>query len=368
MENLKISIYIVLFGILMLRIYEALKPKWTQKIKVVVADTGVGKTSFVVAWLLKHFKKFNNYIYQKINKKIISKLNINGYSNLVLPEILAHSDIDIILDKKNNIKTNTYKFEDLTVLLDHEFAKEINFENYLPIGSYCIFDEVANKADSRESSTFSKGLSALMNLHRKGYYDFTFIYPHFQDVDLRIRKAAHELIYINKQYHILSGKETEDGDPIPLVTIWDYTSYTGKGRSFDVESKYKGSYLLTFLGWFLGFDLPIKRKIRIFFGNIFEHYDSRRELAYFLKNVYQYKSTTQPDFEYSRKFVNKFCELNPCFVADERTRSGRRRFMRKKQKEKEKVLKEQKRQKSEQKTTKKTEAKEISKIVKNEKF
>ncbi len=230
MEILKILLYIIIayFSYRLIKItYKFLKwlffPPYEQKIVLVVGETGAGKTSKVVADAIKYNKKMRRIQIKELSP-IYEAYKSSGYAQINIPETFIYSDIDIALKGKLPLakqKATDYRFEWLSSLIYNKEKELLKLrKDFLPIGALGVFDEIANKVDSRNSQSLDDGFSALLRLHRKYYLNFYFIYPQFMDADKRVRNNCHEIQKVIKLKHFKFRKKI-------IASKWTYISYTG---------------------------------------------------------------------------------------------------------------------------------------------
>ena len=220
----------------------------------------------------------------------------NGYSQIDINKLdtFIYSDIPIKLNKGKI----TYDFD--FSRLGIPTKKHPHIANY-PFGAFILSDETATEADSRKWHQFLDVQSYYFNFHRKVFQNVSLICQKFKEVDGRIREKAHVLRYMLKM----------DLFKVPFLNIWRtswwFIEYTGPGR---VEKLERGE-TPNILNWpFVRY-----RKFSIW-CNIFDRFDSRLEMSYFLERLEKFETKKSVFFNYSRKAVKEYIKNHPLFKDD----------------------------------------------------
>lgn len=322
LEFLKVELPIVYYGCIYLlivlgvyiliriikRIINYFSRYYEQKIVLYMGETGAGKTSCAVRDAIVWHRKMYKTVRQELFP-LYEQLRENGYPLIDVPleskykDTFIYSDIDIILNHKYGLKSYDADFSRLGIP-----TKGIPLKSYYRFGAYLIFDEIPQKADARNWQRFNNKVGAYVNFHRKFYHNLSLIAQQIDDVEKRIRDRVHEIRYmVNlKHYYIPFTNKL-------IASRWTYYSYTGIGRFEALAKGKRPSLVRNVFGLFTGEGATVTKCHSWFFGNIFNHYDSRKEILYYLNGLNRFELNKQVEFELSRVGAKKFTEQHPVF-------------------------------------------------------
>jgi len=266
-----------------------------QKIIAYVGPTGAGKTGCAVGHAIKYDKQMDKPIRKDLTP-LYEDLKNNGYPHININELdtFIYSDTPIRLNKGKI--SYDFDFNSLGIpTRQHPHVK-----NY-PFGAYFIADEMNTKADNRKWQSFSDNLRYYIKLHRKAYQNLSVIAQNLDSVDKSVRDEVHSIRFMLQM----------DLFKVPFLNIWKTTwtfiEYTGPGAFQNYEKRATPNIL----NW----PYVRHRKFSIW-CNIFERYDSRMELCYFLERLERFETKKSVFFNYSRKAVKEYIKNHPLFKDD----------------------------------------------------
>jgi hypothetical protein len=283
-------------------------------ITFVEAPTGQGKTSLSIALAKCWHKNYEDKVKQMFSKEY-EELKANGY-----PEVksqcstLCHSDTTAFLtiDKNKGIRV---PFEDCD-FSKFDIPTETNFRNidYYPLGSYFIFDEIVNKARSRDWTNFSNTKAVCLDFHRKVGYNITFISPDFNSAEKTLRVASHIIRVVQG----LKIKQSKKGE-IKSIT-WYFVDYYGKNKEENADKGVIPKFSYKPFEFYPEVRKDIMKWKYTFKGNIFDYYDSYRERLYFYRHLVKFKSKPCREYLTTRFDSNALCKDHPVMTnKDERS-------------------------------------------------
>lgn len=263
---------------------------FVQENCLILGDTGAGKTSLAVAQAIKYHKQMDKVIRKNL-APLYAHLKEQGYPvDIDSIPTFVYSDVSILL-KKNGLMNADADFLELGIPDMEEFP---NVAKY-PLGAYFVFDETGPKADSRDWNDFNRNLSAYLTLHRKAYQSLNIIVQNFSLIEKRIRQNVHSIKYVvgMSQFHIPFTKFTR--------TTWQYIEFTGPDRFENCE---KGKMPTLFSD-------DIRYKKFSTWVNVFERYDSRAEIAYFLREKKPFEIEQAHPFILTTDGIADYLEHHP---------------------------------------------------------
>lgn len=225
--------------------------------KVIFGKPRAGKTSVMTYLTLKSFRD------EKARGKalkIIDRLRDRGYIDLKTPGGLVYSDYHIEYEYKGNLHT-AYRVDGFKIGLPNPEHETL----FLPPYSTMALDEARRYYDARISYDLPEWVSDFYQLHGHNNLNIFMAAQRLEDIDVRIRAVATNYFYVRKLRHFKIKGE--------IVLSW----WRGWEYDFlkDAEAMKEPCSLLTraFRRLF-GLDNFIRSKNYVYFGNIFNHYDS----------------------------------------------------------------------------------------------
>ena len=270
------------------------RKEFKQEVILYMGETGAGKTSCAVAQAIKYHKTMDKTIRKELTP-IYQQLKENGYPEVNINDIdtFIYSDIAILLNR--NQISNHADFSKIGI----PDSANPEVANY-PLGAYFVFDEIPMKADSRDWQNFNKNVNYYFNLHRKAYHSLNLIAQDIEDVEKRIRRRVHAIRYMTDMTFF----------KIPFTkiykTTWHYIEYRGPARFKNVEQGVTPNLLNT--------NEFVKKKKFSIWCNIFQRYDSRAELAYFLERLETFEHKPSIIFEYTKKSALEYIKEHPLYI------------------------------------------------------
>lgn len=301
-----ITFFIVLWIILHKK--QPLMVQYTKRL--FMNDTGVGKTSLAVAMAIYFDKVYTPLVLRDIQPYIETMKN-GDFPNVELPDTFIASDTSVAID----IDEETH--QDVKMAVDCDFYKlqlptdeNVNDIDFYSPGTFFIFDEIENKAQSREFKKLNKNTARLLSLNRKMFWNMNFIAPRKEDVDALIRRACDLYIFVQD----MVNEYDKEGNIIS--STWYFIEYSGANRENNCTNG------VTTSARYKPFNMymprrerkPIEKWYFTFYGNIFEHYDSRREILYFLNHLKTFKTKKCERLNITRSSVRKFLKEHPLSV------------------------------------------------------
>lgn len=291
-----------------------------------VGDKGSGKTTLACALADLFHRKYEPYVRQEIDPQL-EFAKQNGFSNIELPQdTLVFADTKVFTRKDKKHKDEYVRAYDCDIS-KFRLPTENNYKliDYYPFGSFMIYDEIANKALSRDFANFSRNLSAMLNLTRKFYYNIYFLWPDFTGTDKIIRQSCHILRFVQGCELDINKKGEIKG-----ITWW-FVDYYGKNKVANFESGVvpKGRYEPFKL--FKKHRKEITKYVYHYKGDISKICSTREELLYLLLHFKKWTLKKQKDYQITRADVIEFCKKNPAFadniadVLDNRTIAEKRK-------------------------------------------
>ena len=274
----------------------------------VVADKGLGKTSLTCALADYFHRKYEPALREELSP-IIETMKVNGFSNADLPQdTLIYADTNVHTsasdkDRDNYIKAYDCDINKFRVPTDNNYK----LIDYYPFGSFMIFDEIANKMQSRDFANFSKNLTGMLNLTRKFYYNIYFMWPDYSGTDKIIRNSCHILRSV-KGCNIDYDKK---GNIIGMQ--WWFVDYYGPDK---VENFQKN---IVPIGPYKKFKMFMQNRPEIakwtyyYKGDISKLCQTRQELLYMLNHFTKWSMHKQKNYNLTRADVKEFCKYNPPF-------------------------------------------------------
>jgi hypothetical protein len=299
---------VVCFTIALILFFNAV-PYLEYLIVCTVAEKGAGKTTLNCALADLFHRRYEPLVRAEI-QPVIDEGKANGFENIDLPQdTLVYSDTDLCtcVDSKHRdeyIKAYKCDINKFRVPTENNYK---DIDRY-PFGSYLIFDEIANKAQSRDFANFSKNLPAMLNLTRKFFYNVNFIWPDFMATDKLIRNSCHILRYVKG-----CRMETDKKGRIVGMTWW-FIDYFGakKVENFNAGVEPAGAYEPFVM--FTPKHKDIAKYYYTYKGDISKICKTRRELMYMLLHFVKWTLNKEPDYRITRKDVKDFCKNNPVFA------------------------------------------------------
>lgn len=264
---------------------------FVQENCLILGDTGAGKTSFVVAQAIEYHKTMDKVIRKNLGP-LYAHLQSQGYPvDIDMIPTFVYSDTAILLNKRNYLMSNHADFLRLGIPDTEEYP---NVAKY-PLGAYFVFDETGPKADSRDWNDFNRNLSAYLTLHRKAYQSLNLVVQNFSRIDKRIRENVHVIKYVvgMTQFHIPFTKFYK--------TTWHYIEYIGPERYFNCENGKMPTL----------FSDNIQYKKFSTWTNVFERYDSRAEIAYFLRTKKPFEIEQSIPFMLTNEGIQEYLTSHP---------------------------------------------------------
>ena len=299
-----------------------------------VADKGAGKTTLASAIADYFHRKYEPLVRQDL-EPIISIGKNNGFGNIDLPQdtlLFADTDVWSSVSEKNKkeyIKAYDCDINKFRLPTDNNHK----LIDYYPFGSYLIFDEIANKAMSRDFQNFSKNLTAMLNLTRKFYYNINFIWPDYMGTDKIIRNSCHII-------RLVKGSEIELDKKGNIIGMkWWFIDYSGANRIENFQNNIVPATP------YKPFKIFMKKRPEIckwyfhYKGDISNLCNTRAEILYMLNHFTKWTLKRQRNYTIKRKDVIDFCKNNPAFadnladVMDNRTIAEKRKGIYKQDKE-----------------------------------
>lgn len=332
-----ISVIIVLtvFVIALIRFFK-ISRNVKYEIVCFVADKGAGKTTLACALADLFHRKYEPIVRQQLEPFIDYARN-NGFPNINLPkDTLVFADTECYTSVDDNNREQFIKSYDCNIS-KFRLPTDNNHKliDYYPYGSYLIFDEIANKAMSRDFANFSKNLTAMLNLTRKFSYNISFIWPDYMGTDKIIRNSCH-IIRLVRGCELLQDKK---GNNIGMR--WWFVDYSGPDR---IENFQNGEIPQTPYRPFKMFSVdrkPIEKWYFEYKGDIGNLCATKREELYMLNHFTRWSLRKQREYMPRRKDVREFVKENPPFgdnladIVDNRSVAEKRKRLEKGVKESE---------------------------------
>lgn len=300
----------------------------------IIADKGSGKTTLACA-IADYFHRKYEPMVRVVLSPLIMAGKLNGFGNIDLPEdTLIFADTDVYTSKDDKHRNEFVKSYDCDIN-KFRLPTDNNYKliDYYPFGAFMIYDEIANKAMSRDFANFSKNLTAMLNLTRKFYYNILFIWPDYMGTDKIIRNSCHII-------RLVKGCDIEYNKKGQIVGMkWWFIDYSGANK---IENFQKGINPMTPYKPFKLFMSNRPEICKWYFhykGNISNICRTRRELLYLLNHFVKWSLKKQPEYGITRKDVKEFCKNNLAFsdniadVLDNRTIAEKRKGIYKQDKE-----------------------------------
>lgn len=289
--------------------------------RLYVGDTGAGKTSLVIAQAIWFHYNCSDLVLRDIYP-YFEKMKNEDFPNIELPDTFIASDTTLIveMDKEGNdlIKATDCDFYKLQIPTEDNF-KDIDYYSF---GSYFIFDEIQNKAQSREFKNLSSNVARLLNYNRKMFWNMRFLAPRLEDVDALIRRACDILV------SVVDKVDKYDKKGNLIETTWYFIEYSGANREENCKNGVTNNARFKEYQMYIPYRKrrPIEKWYFTFKGNIFKHYDSFREMLYFLNHLTKFKNKKTERFCPTRANARDFLKEHPLFVdKDNRTISEKRK-------------------------------------------
>lgn len=301
-----------------------------------IADKGAGKTTLASALANYFHRKFEPAVRQDL-EPTIQTAKENGFPFIDLPKdtlICSDTDIWTCRDDKHRdefIKAYDCDINKLRIPTDNNYR----LIDYYPFGSYMIFDEIANKAMSRDFVNFSHNLTGLLNLTRKFRYNIAFIWPDYMGTDKLIRNSCHIIRYV------LGSEIIYDKQGNRVGMKWWFVDYAGVDRIENFQKKVLPPGNFKPFRMFVANKKPVTKWYFEYKGDIANLCKTTREELYMLHHFTRWTTRRQRDYGVSRRDVRDFVRNNPPFgdnmadVIDNRTIAEKRKGIYKANKEKE---------------------------------
>lgn len=278
-------------------------------LRVVCGEIGAGKTSSVVASIVKDYRKVGKKRLKVTEQKVL-QLRANGFCELESGKHIYYSDFPILLNKRKEIYTYEADFTKFGF-------KNPNFEiQYFQYGSIIVIDEADLKAYCRDSSKFNNYVLAFLKYIRHNRTTIILIVQDFSNLDKAIRGLTTELIYVSnlKNYKIF-------GHIFKTVwTQWKYPSYLkellGKAPFSKQEKKLMREYSVINKVPITEPKYFIEEKKVKFWGNIYKHYNREIGFLYFLDGLIKYGLVMHKAFELSVEYVRAYVATHPLLPPD----------------------------------------------------
>lgn len=301
-----------------------------------VGEKGNGKTTLACALGDLFHRIYEPVIRQELEPQI-EFAKENGFTNIDLPtDTLVYADTKVFTRKDNKHKHEYIRAYDCDInKLRLPTENNHNLIDYYPFGSFQIYDEIANKALSRDFTNFSKNLTAMLNLTRKFYYNIYFLWPDFTGTDKIIRQSCHVLRYVKGCRVDMDRKGAIKG------MTWWFIDYYGKNKISNFENGVEPKGIYEPYRMFGGKRKEITKWVYHYKGDISKICSTREELLYLLLHFKKWTCKKQKDYSITRADVIEFCKRNPAFsdnfadVLDNRTIAEKRKGIYKTNKEQE---------------------------------
>ena len=274
------------------------KEKWNikkeplfNKFVDVIGPQGVGKTSCGATVFVLDYK-YHAKTRTKIANDSIKFVNQNRVNKI--PLIRTHlyfSNIEIVLDKKRNIKTHLVHLEDLSIP-DKEKL------NYFPKGSIFFVSEADSEADSRDWRKLARGLIEFAKRYRHMQYTVIVDMQLSENFDKKLRNLLTNIwfMYFSK--------------PKRKWLFWKIQ----KWWFYDLQNQLNEfAKTLASVGVNAKLDVLKKRTLE-YKPEIFERYNSFASDVYFFEDLIEYVFKEHPQMDYSEKAVKEYVEKNPLAV------------------------------------------------------
>ena len=274
-----------------------------------VGEKGNGKTTLACALADLFHRVYEPSVRAEI-QPIIEIAKNNGFSNIDLPQdTLVYADTKVFTRKDNKNKDEYVRAYDCDIN-KFRLPTENNYKyiDRYPYGSFLIFDEIANKALSRDFANFSKNLTGMLNLTRKFYYNIYFLWPDFTGTDKIIRQSCHILRYVK-------GCQPEYDKHKRLVGMtWWFIDYCGKNKVANFENGIEPAGRYEPFKMFCGQRKEITKWVFHYKGDISKICSTREELLYLVLHFTKWSCHKQKDYKITRADVIEFCKYNPAFA------------------------------------------------------
>lgn len=297
-----------------------IKPTCRYEITAYVGDLGTGKTTLASALADKYHLVYEPSVRAEI-QPTIDLMKQNGFANAQLPEdTLVHSDTVTFSHKDRKNLDEYVKAYDCDISR-FRIPTDSNYKliDYYPFGSWLMFDEIKNKALSRDFQNFSKNLTCALSFTRKMRYNLCLMWPDLGGADKILRTCCHVIRVMQGSLPLLNRK----GDLIGFK--WWFVDYRGPSK---LENAQKG---IVPVGIWHDYHLCYQSKDEItkytytFKGDMSKICDTRPEILYFLNHFTKWTCRKSPLYSVSRRDVKAFVKNHPAFsdntadVGDNRT-------------------------------------------------
>lgn len=275
----------------------------------VIGEKGNGKTTLVSALADLYHRVYEPVVRQQL-APTIEFAKENGFSNIDLPaDTLVYADTKVFTCKDKKHRDEYLRAYDCDInKLRLPTENNYHLIDYYPFGSLQIYDEIANKALSRDFANFSKNLTAMLNLTRKFYYNIYFLWPNYLGTDKIIRQSCHILRYVK------GSKVHCDKKGKVVGMTWWFIDYCGENKVSNFENGVEPAGMYEPFRMFGGKRKDITKWVYHYKGDVSKICNTREELLYLLLHFKKWSCKRQKDYSITRADVNEFCRLNPAFA------------------------------------------------------